>query len=606
MSVLNELMSMTPEKLELLKSKDPNEYARLLALVDEYTVARAREDLNEFCRYVLRDEQTGGPLSWAPYHEDYLRFLHETDACVVFGHVEMGKTQLGIGYLLWRLGHNPNLRILLLNATSTIAQRAASTLRAHISSNERLHRVFPDLKPGTPWTDEEFCVQRREGITTPTVVAAGVDSSIISFRFDIVWGDDIVNNENTQTAYLRQKVLTWFQNSPMSRTSRNMKTMITVNRWHPSDAAHMLSKLPGWRTRVYPVGKRKADGAIVSYWPVHWPVSRIQAEIAKRTPAEGDRAFFCIAYNDSSSRVQQTWFANALQKGRGLCGVDTTGLTSGIQLRQGEVGIVGVDLGLSDGARADLTSFTFMGMRVPEGGFTVPTDMKELERQGLLKGPTTTLYGWFTGRFLVDVVLEAVVHAHKSYNRPPLIFVESVQAQRWLVDIISKTHPYIQIFPFLTRGQGKKANKHHKIFGVEGLFRAFATNEVEMVCTSDGRMSEDAAEFIDEATNYSPGNEAHTGDRLMSTWIGYAGGFAYMLDHHIGAATTEVIYDAAAAERQKSLAEMSTEEYVEYLKEQAMKERQEANRALVTNAYSQMLLEHHSGGVHVTGIGSFE
>lgn len=517
--------------MALIERTNPSLYKDLLVKLEEYEVAKAIECPKAFCRYVLRDEQTGGPLEWSAYHDDYVDFLVSSDAAVVFGHVEMGKTQLGIGIILWMLGKNPNLRILLLNAKATISQRTAATLRMHISSNERVRRVFPNLLPGTPWTDEEFCVQRRAGITTPTVVAAGVDSSIISFRFDLVWGDDVVNNENTQTTYLRQKTLQWFQNSPMSRTSRNMRVWITVNVWHPQDAAHMLSRLPGWRSRTYPVGRKLANGRIQSYWPAHWPESRILKEMRKRTPSEADRAFFCISYADSSSRIDRQWFVNALHRGIPIGGPDSTSWVEGIQLLPGEIGVVGVDIGLSESDRADLTSLCFMGMRAPAGGFEI-NDYELVAKTGLLRGPKVRTFGFKTGRVLVDELFEWVVRAHYAFDTPPLIFVESVQAQRWLVDTISRSHPYIQVYPFLTRGKGTRANKNHKVYGVEGLFRAFAHGEVDLISSNEGEMSKDVGEFIDECTQYSAG--VHTGDRLMSAWIGYTGGLAYIMENHIG------------------------------------------------------------------------
>ena len=534
----------------------------------------------------MRDETSGARLNWAPYHDDYLRFIHETEAGVVFGHVEMGKTQLMIGYLIWRLGHNPNLRILFISATSTIANRVSSTIRAHIADNPRVRQVFPNLMPGTPWTDEEFCVVRREGITSPSLRTAGVGSSIISFRFDIVVGDDIVNNDNSQTAYSRNKVRQWFETSPMSRTSKNMKVIVTVNRWHKDDAAHTLARLAGWRSKVYPVGKKLPDGSLRSYWPGQWPVARIVKELAKRTPAEGDRALFCISYAESDSRVKQEWFVEALQRGRGLAGAGINNWVRSIDLEDGWTGVVGVDLGLSDSERSDLTSIVFMAMRPPQGGFAV-TDVEDAAEHGFVKGPEVKMLGFITGRFLTHVTLEAIAAAHRAFNKRPLIFVESVQAQRWAVDILARTDPSMQIFPFLTRGRGTRANKHHKVFGVEGLFAAFARNEVTMLCDSDGTIHEDMRSFITECSAYS--SDTHTGDRLMSAWIGYTGALAYMLEHQVGTVYTSDIQQRLRAqwEAQRALEEMTPEERCEHTRQQQY----ETNGAMIRDVFEAALRE---------------
>lgn len=579
MSVLYEDMNISPELIETLKRTDPGLYAEFLVKLDAYEVACARDDAEAFCKYVLRDEQTGLPLKWAEYHSDYIKFLLTADAAVVFGHVEMGKTQLGIGVFLWMLGRNPNLRILLLNATATISERTANTMRMHIENNPYLHKVFPNLKPGVPWTDQAFCVQRRPGISTASVVAAGVGSSIISFRFDIVWGDDIVNNENTQTAYLRQKTLAWFQNSPMSRTSRGMRVIITVNMWHREDAAHMLARLPGWTSRTYPVGRFEADGSITPYWPAHWDVARIRMEMGKRTPAEGMRAFFCVSYGESASRVDSTWFEAALKRGIAIGEPDVPAITHGIQLLPGEQAVIGVDIGLSDKEDADLSSLTFLGMRPPVGGFEI-LDYATVAKTGLLRGPSVRLFGFQTGRMLIDKLFALIVQANFAFSKPPIIFVESVQAQRWLVDIISKSHPEIQIYPFLTRGRGTRANKNHVVYGVEGLFRALATGEVDINSSETGEIDTEIGSFIDECRAYT--SETHAGDRLMSTWIGYVGGLAYMMEQQIGYAGVDDIYGEA---EHVSTEVLSPEEMCANARQAAY----DGNAVMVQRSYADML-----------------
>lgn len=532
---------LTPEALEELEAKDPQAFARITAKLEEIEIAESREDYVAFCKYVLRDEQTGGKLSFAEYHFDYLHRIHNATAIVVFGHVEMGKTQLMIGYLLWRIGKNPNIRILFISATATIANRVSSTVRAYIEKSPYLKKVFPHLRPGTPWTDEEWCVVRREGITSPTLRTAGVGSSIISFRFDLIVGDDIVNNDNTQTSYARNKTRVWFESSPMSRTSRDMQMFVTVNKWHTEDAAHKLASLDGWESVTYPVAERLPDGSIKSNWPAIWPVSRIEAELRKRTKSEGDRAFFCKTYGQTDARFEEAWARAALARGVGLV-PGAAAATSRIVVPSGWVPVVGVDVGLSEREDADLTSVLFALMRPPPDGFEV-TSLEELAEQGIVRGPDMRVMGIVAGRFQTHETFELVASTHFAFiaedgtKRNPLIFVESVQAQRWLVDIIQRTIPGIQIFPFLTRGRGTRANKNHRVLGVESTFRAIAQGEVALCSGEDGEIDHEIKELIGECIDYSP--DAHTGDRLMSMWIAYAGALAYMMDNQFGGAFVE-------------------------------------------------------------------
>lgn len=551
---------LTPEALEDLKAKDPDSFARIEAKLEEIEVAESHEDYIAFCNYVLRDEATGGRLSFAEYHYDYLHQLHNATSIVVFGHVEMGKTQLMIGYLLWRIGRNPNIRILFLSATATIANRVSSTIRAYIEKSPYLKKVFPHLSPGLPWTDEEWCVIRREGITSPTLRTAGVGSSIISFRFDIIAGDDVVNNDNTQTSYSRKKTLQWFESGPMSRTSRDMQVLLTVNKWHTDDAAHKLGDLPGWKSVTYPVGVRNPDGTITSNWPAIWPASRIEHELTRRTPAEGDRAFFCKTYAESDARFEDAWARAALDRGRGLIPGALNAVES-IPVPDGWTPVVGVDIGLSESLDADLTAITFLLMRPPKEGFE-SRDIEEVGVRGMIVGPDVRVVGFIAGRFQTHQTFEHIASAHYAYRAEgtglrvnPLIFVESVQAQRWAVDILGRTIPGIQVFPFLTRGRGTRANKNHKVFGVESIFRAFAHNELTLLCGEDGEIHPEVKELVGECHDFSP--DTHTGDRLMALWIGYAGGLAYMLDNQMGSLYTDdlIAYEDKSAGGTEDIAE---------------------------------------------------
>jgi hypothetical protein len=312
--------------------------------------------------------------------------------------------------------------------------------------------------------------------------------------------------------------------------------------------------------------------------------------MAKRTPAEGDRALFCISYAESDSRVHQSWFVDALTRGRGMAGSGIDNWVSNIQLEPGWTGVVGVDLGLSDSERSDLTSIVFMAMRPPEGGFQV-SDVDTVAKEGFVKGPQVKMLGFITGRFLTHVTLEAIASAHRAFSQRPLIFVESVQAQRWAVDILSRTDPSMQIFPFLTRGRGTRANKHHKVFGVEGLFAAFARGEVSMLCDKDGTISEDMRSFITECSAFTP--DTHTGDRLMSTWIGYTGALAYMLEHQVSAVYTDDIALRLQRqwEEQRRIEDLSPEERCQLLREQQYA----SNSDMIRAAFDAAIAEEQYG-----------
>jgi hypothetical protein len=129
------------------------------------------------------------------------------------------------------------------------------------------------------------------------------------------------------------------------------------------------------------------------------------------------------------------------------------------------------------------------------------------------------------GRYDYDEIINLVIDAHMRYGS--MIYVESVQAQRWIVDTVQKQCPGIPVAYFFTSGKGGFQNKHSSTFGIEAVARDFAKNLIVLLA-SEGSKPEstsgvcpNVAQFIAEARSYTAGPGHHSGDSLMAAWIGH-------------------------------------------------------------------------------------
>src|SRR5260370_38383800 len=66
-------------------------------------------------------------------------------------------------------------------------------LRDAIARNERLHQLFPELRPGRPWGVTRFTIARPADVIGPSVTAIGVGTVSLGSRADLLVCDDIVD-----------------------------------------------------------------------------------------------------------------------------------------------------------------------------------------------------------------------------------------------------------------------------------------------------------------------------------------------------------------------------------------------------------------------------
>ena len=107
-----------------------------------------------------------------------------------------------IGQSLQDICRDPNVRILILNATAENAEQFLQVIATNILENEMLNYFFPDIRPGkgeTKWTRASITVPRTRIKPEPTVRALGITSNVVSQHFDKIRFDDIVNDENSDS-----------------------------------------------------------------------------------------------------------------------------------------------------------------------------------------------------------------------------------------------------------------------------------------------------------------------------------------------------------------------------------------------------------------------
>lgn len=456
------------------------------------SIARARLRTEDFIEYAIRDEETGSVLRNADFHKEWQTLWRESRFVNLIAAVEHGKTQQTIGKILHDLGTNPNIRVALISNTSDQAQKLLRSVRTHITDNERVHEVFPELRQSSrdadPWHQDMITVERPTIAKDPSVQAHGVFGPVTGARLDVILLDDVLSFENTRTEEQRAKLLEWFETTVFTRATKNARILSVGTPWHPEDFLHVLEKLPGFVTKRYGAVTNPTDSPEdwKPIWSAQWPVERLRDRHDNMTETVFNRKYLCQARMDSTSRFKTEWIATMCRLGKGMTFWDDAPYAQG-GIRQLPC-FTGVDLGIGTKEEHALTVLFTIALR---------DDLRRL------------VVNIEAGHWKAPEIIDRLESHYRRYNT--VLMVESNGAQQFIVDLIRERS--VPVDAFHTGG-----NKWDPEWGVESL--AVEMRNRLWVCPS-GSVGDaphpEALAWHRECLNFNP--TEHTGDRLMASWL---------------------------------------------------------------------------------------
>lgn len=477
-------------------------------LQKQMMIARARIDPAYFIEYVLTHEKTGRRIKNADFHKEWQEFFSECRWGVIIAPIEHGKSfQISVGRILWELGKNHDLRILLIGRTGPMAEKALRLIRQHIQYNRRLHEVFPSLKRGTRdgdlWTNSDIMVERSYYSKDPSVQARGMGSgSILGSRLDIIVFDDGLDLDNTKTKHMRDKAEDWWDTVVFSRLVDDYETkefgrvFAIGTPFDNDDLLHRLAGRKGWRLAQYCAVENPDDPEDQwrPIWPAVWPLQRLLDRRAGMTLTAFARMLLCQVLDAATRRFKKAWIDHMKWLGRNRTFMRSPPTENGQPLPC----FTGLDIGIGK-KETDAVS-CFFTLAVASNGRRIVADIDS----GHWSGPE---------------ILNKCKEKSDWFNAE--IMVESNAAQRFIAEFAVE---YKGVFA-VPVNTGKE--KWDDEFGVESL--AVLMKNGFLVCPSgtDGNETpEEAQAWCDECSNFDPAS--HTGDRLMASWIADKGVREYL------------------------------------------------------------------------------
>jgi len=234
---------------------------------------QAREAQNEWIRRqvmdndrvdILSEEVLGYQLQ--PFHKSMLHYCLTKRHSLQLAFRGAGKTtSVEIVSIIHKILKDRNTRILIVSKTQGFATDILREIKQHFEENERFREVFGDLVGEDKWTDSEIMVTGRDRpMKEPTVACVGIGGQLIGKHFDHVFGDDLVDEDNSRTAHGRKTTTTWYYKVMHPTMEPHCSLHLFGTRYHFSDLyGHLIANEMSTSHQIIPA----LDGNGRSPWP---------------------------------------------------------------------------------------------------------------------------------------------------------------------------------------------------------------------------------------------------------------------------------------------------------------------------------------------------
>lgn len=174
--------------------------AEIIAMKREFYLSSFYHFAKYCLKYKEMTKQAHGPIAKA-LQSDTLRKL----LCVPRG---CFKSSVGtVAYTMWRLLHDPNLRILIDSEKYANSKNFLREITAHYVNNQEFIECFGNWI-GPLWNEGEAIVAfRTKALKEPSIACSGIGAGKTSQHYDVIIADDLSSYLNTINPDVAEKTI---------------------------------------------------------------------------------------------------------------------------------------------------------------------------------------------------------------------------------------------------------------------------------------------------------------------------------------------------------------------------------------------------------------
>jgi len=300
-------------------------------LPEKQAIEKIREtaltDLFYFCKEILNYD-----LIHIKPHKELCKFLvkdKKKKKLILMPRGSFKSTIISIGYVLWRLVNNRNLRVLIDSETYGQSSSILKAIKNHIEQNETFRAVFGDLRPSNmdvAWRADEITIAGRDKVRREaSIMTSGVEQVKTGYHFDIIIMDDVVSEKSVNTPEQMAKTIEHYR-LLLSILEPGAELIITGTRYSYADLyGHLLEE----ERETFSIHKRSAiseDGSLL------FPTRLTRKFLEEQKHSQGSSLFSCQYQNEpidqESAIFRMEWiqyYENAPQALRHFMVLDPAG-----------------------------------------------------------------------------------------------------------------------------------------------------------------------------------------------------------------------------------------------------------------------------------------
>jgi predicted phage terminase large subunit-like protein len=239
------------------------------------------------------------------------------------GHLK--STLVTVGYSLQRIARDPRVRILIANATATMAEAFLGQIKRHLQYNSKFKELFGDMSIGADkWMANMITIPSGEGSYASkeaTVTAYGMGGNMVSQHYDMIIVDDPHNRENTGTKDQIEKVKTGYKDL-LDLLEPGGQLIVIGTRWHDDDLygelmnpknseskefdTYFQQALSGARIAIKDGGGYEIEGGVV-LWPEKYSLKALTTLLNEKGIYEFNKQYQNVCVDDDNAVFQKKW-----------------------------------------------------------------------------------------------------------------------------------------------------------------------------------------------------------------------------------------------------------------------------------------------------------
>ena len=399
-------MPTKEHKTQLKKVEHLSSYNRVLRR------KRGLKDLYFFNREILEEGHPERQQNIVPHVHgewwDWLSQYKKRLKMLLVPRSTLKSTFITVGGSLQDIAKNKQTRILIANATLGNSQKFLGEIKDNLENNEYFKELYGNLSnKGGKWTETEIIVKGRgRGVREPTVSAVGVGGNLVSQHYNLIFWDDLVNEQNVYTRDQALKVIDWWKRS-ISLLDPDGSGILIGTRWsHFELYQYVIDELQE-DVDVFIRGAYNEDGS------TYYPEMLSQKKLAQLRRLEGSYTFSSFYLNNpvDSENVLIKQSEIHYYGGECPCG-DIHRLPS-----RGELSVfVACDPAFSQSQRADFSAIVTVGVDQDNCWWVLETKHGRWRVDELIARLFDTYKRWTPDSMSLEVLSAAQSLIHAVHN----------------------------------------------------------------------------------------------------------------------------------------------------------------------------------------------